>query len=287
MKKSIFISLLIMFLSVSSIWAKTCGLSYETILKYSSSKIEENYSTEFIEEEYYKEKIPAEYADAFLYYTRNFKNKSTFRRNFYSIMVHESNNFTSFVHKNADGSVDKGPSQLNSNNIKNPTFRKYYNPNDESRITSVYCFYMVMTINFYYDLVSKYGEKYAFYAYNGGEKVVKLVKNNENIEDPRKESLLNQVRIYDSKVRNKLASINSEIESYINNYKAIKVVELASEIMSDLYHNELSPTLLKNICKFGDNNLFYIRREDFIYFEFEEIGIICNPSIGGFEIQTA
>lgn len=287
MKKSIFISLLIMFLSVSSIWAKTYGLSYETILKYSSSKIEENYSTEFIEEEYYKEKIPAEYADAFLYYTRNFKNKSTFRRNFYSIMVHESNNFTSFVHKNADGSVDKGPSQLNSNNIKNPTFRKYYNPKDESRITSVYCFYMVMTINFYYDLVSKYGEKYAFYAYNGGERVVKLVKNNENIEDPRKESLLNQVRIYDSKVRNKLAFINSEIESYINNYKAIKVVELASEIMSDLYHNELSPTLLKNICKFGDNNLFYIRREDFTYFEFEEVGIICNPSIGGFEVQTA
>jgi hypothetical protein len=203
-------------------------------------------------------------------------------------MVHESDNFTAFVHKNGDGSVDKGPSQLNSNNIKNPTFRKYYNPIDESHITSVYCFYMVMTINFYYDLVSKYGEEYAFYGYNGGEKAIKLVKMNKDIEDPQPESLLFKVRDYNKKVRNKLAKTNSELDLYINQFKTAKAVEMASEIMSEFYHNEIASSLLdKDINKFGNKRLFYIRREDLAYLELEEIGIICNSKIGSFDVQTA
>ena len=289
MKKYIFTLLFMMLISVASLSGRSFDLmSYENVVAYTSSKVNVMYSQEYIEEQYYLEKIPAEYADAFIYYTRNFKNKSNFRRNFYSIMKHESNNFTAFVHKNADGSIDKGPSQLNSNNIKNPTFRKFYNPKDESHITSVYCFYMVMTINFYYDLVSKYGENYAFYAYNGGEKAIKLVKANENIEDPQPESLLFKVRDYDKKVRIKLAKTNSELDLYINQFKTAKAVEMASEIMSEFYHNEIASSMLdKDINKFGNKRLFYIRREDLAYLEFEEIGIICNSKIGSFDVQTA
>lgn len=295
MKKFIFTMLIMMTYVMSSFGSSFDSLTYENVIEFTKSKVNVEYSQEYIEEQYYLEKIPAEYADAFIYYTRNFKNKSSFRRNFYSIMRHESNNFTAFENKNADGSVDKGPSQLNSNNIKNPKFRKYYNPTDESHITSVYCFYMVMTINFYYDLVSKYGEKYAFYAYNGGEKVIKLVKEsemikttNKNIEDSQTESLLHKVCVYNDKVRNKLAKTNSELDLYINQFKTLKAVELATEIMSEMYHVDVtSASFTKDIYEPFNQHLFYVRREDLAYFEFEEIGIICNSSIGRFQVQTA
>ncbi len=289
MKKFIISSLMLMMTVLSSLVAGTFDfdkVSYKNIMAFSMSEVRTKYSQEYIEEEFYKEKIPAEYADAFLYYTRNYKNKSEFRKNFYSIMVHESDGFTAFVHKNKDGSIDKGPSQLNSNNIKNPNFRKYYNPKDESHITSVYCFYMVMTINFYHDLVSKYGEEYAFFAYNGGERVVDLIK--ENIKDSRKESLLSQVKNYDKCVRRKLAKTNSEIEKFANHFKVAKAIEMASKLMSSFDNLHMFPALklTKNIQKPVKKNLFYVRKEDPVYFEFEEVGIIYNPAIGRFDVQS-
>ena len=107
MKKYIFTLLFVMLISIASLSGRSFDLmSYENVVAYTSSKVNVMYSQEYIEEQYYLEKIPAEYSDAFIYYTRNFKNKSKFRRNFYSLMVHESDNFTAFVHKNGDGSVD-------------------------------------------------------------------------------------------------------------------------------------------------------------------------------------
>ena len=135
---------------------------------------------------------------------------------------------------------------------------------------------------------NKYGEEYAFYGYNGGEKAIKLVKMNKDIEDPQPESLLFKVRDYNKKVRNKLAKTNSELDLYINQFKTAKAVEMASEIMSEFYHNEITSSMLdKDINKFGNKHLFYIRREDLAYLELEEIGIICNSKIGSFDVQTA
>ncbi len=94
-------------------------------------------SDEKLIENFYLDNIPAEYSDAFLYYTRN---RKEMRPYFFSLMMHESNGFTIFEHKNKDGSYDYGPSQLNSNNIKNEKFRNWYNPKDESHITNKYCF---------------------------------------------------------------------------------------------------------------------------------------------------
>lgn len=283
MKKSMFI-LLISLLSIIPLWSKEIyKYSYEQTYAYSLGELNTKYTQYELEENFYKERIPAEYSDAFLYYTRKFPQ---IRKSFYCLMIHESNNFTAFVHKNKDGSVDYGPSQLNSNNIKNATFRKYYNPKDESHITSRYCFYMVMTINFYYDLVCKYGEEYAFFAYNGGERCVKLIKN--NIKDSRYESLLTAVKTYDSAVRKIIKTTEPELTAFVNDYKTRKAVEMAINIITKQNSDEMKPFLYgQYIIESWYNRFLYVRREDLAYLELEEIGIISYPSIGTLSIETA
>ena len=189
-------------------------------------------SDEKIVEKWYLERIPKEYGDAFLYYT---KDKPEMRMYFYSLMVHESDNFRAYKHKNKDGSYDYGPSQLNSRNIKNPLFKKLYNPKDESHITSVYCFYMVMSINFYWDLVCKHGYDYAFYAYNGGEKTVGYKKNGLN----KNTSLMRNVTAYDKKVRGLMENHIAELNAYMVVAREMHINELMnSQYLTDaVKHN--------------------------------------------------
>ncbi len=283
MKKFMLIMFVILFATISG-WTKNHTYTFDEIYLDSLNKTEREYSQTKIDEMFYLENIPKEYADAFIYYTRKFPQ---IRRDFYSLMRHESQNFTAFYHKNADGSVDKGPSQLNSNNIKSKTFRDFYNPTDESHITSVYCYYMVMTINFYYDLVMKYGQEYAFYGYNGGEPCIKWIKTNNY--DPRYEGRIKAVKEYDTAVRNKRKATDLLLEEYTTKFKFDKAFEMAMEVMNEQNNCEISQIYLfgKYFIKFGNNRFLYIRREDLIEFKFEEIGIICNPSIGALQIQTA
>ena len=194
-----------------------CNLSFTVFANRTDSKLEEAW---------YKERIPAKYADAFLYYTRT---KPEMRMNFYSLMVHESNNFTVFVHKNNDGSYDYGPSQLNSKNLTNKTFQKYYRPTDESHITNKYCFYMVETINFYWDLYNKVGEDYAFFAYNGGEKAADWKKRGINPNS----SLIKNVTAYDKAVRSNIEKYTKELASYKEEARSSHIAELKREF-SDL-----------------------------------------------------
>lgn len=179
-------------------------------------------SDDYLEEQWYLERIPKEYGDAFLYYTQD---RTEMRMHFYSLMVHESNNFKAFVNKNLDGSWDYGPSQLNSNNIKNPLFRELYNPKDESHITSKYCFYMVMSINLYWDLVCKYGYEYAFYAYNGGERTIRYKKAGIN----QNTSLMKSVTSYDMKVRELIDKHTMELNTYKLVAREMHIYELMSE----------------------------------------------------------
>lgn len=239
---------------------------------------------EMLEENFYLDNIPTEYGDAFLYYT---KDKKEMRPYFFSLMMHESNGFTAFKHKNKDGSYDYGPSQLNSNNIKNEKFRKWYNPKDESHITNRYCFYMVMSINFYWDLVNKYGYDYAFYAYNGGERTVKLIKNKSS----RNASLVKAVKSYDAAVRKRMQQAEKNLEKYVARKRAEHIDELQYKIIENFddirlvvlnrsNKNKSNDSILQDTNEFGNYNIFYIRREDFLQFEIKE-GVVIGETIIG------
>ena len=242
-------------------------------------------SDEILEENFYLDNIPIEYGDAFLYYT---KNRKEMRPYFFSLMMHESNGFTAFKHKNKDGSYDYGPSQLNSNNIKNEKFRNWYNPKDESHITNRYCFYMVMSINFYWDLVNKYGYDYAFYAYNGGERTVKLIKNKSS----HNASLIKAVKSYDAAVRKQMQQAEINLENYRVQKRAEHINELQCKITESFYSVCLESieqsikdktnnlVVLQNTDKFGNNDIFYIRREDLLQFEIKE-GVVVGETIIG------
>ena len=240
---------------------------------------------EMLEENFYLDNIPTEYGDAFLYYT---KDKKEMRPYFFSLMMHESNGFTAFKHKNKDGSYDYGPSQLNSNNIKNEKFRNWYNPKDESHITNRYCFYMVMSINFYWDLVNKYGYDYAFYAYNGGERTVKLIKNKSS----RNASLIKAVKSYDAAVRKRMQQAEKNLEKYVAQKRAEHIDELQYKIIENFNDIRLvaldrsknksksNDSILQDTNEFGNYNIFYIRREDLLQFEIKE-GVIIGETIIG------
>ena len=244
---------------------------------------------EMLEENFYLDNIPTEYGDAFLYYT---KDKKEMRPYFFSLMMHESNGFTAFKHKNKDGSYDYGPSQLNSNNIKNEKFRKWYNPKDESHITNRYCFYMVMSINFYWDLVNKYGYDYAFYAYNGGERTVKLIKNKSSSNA----SLIKAVKSYDAAVRKRMQQAEKNLEKYVAQKRAEHIDELQYKIIENFNDIRLvaldrsknksksNDSILQNTNEFGNYNVFYIRREDLLQFEIKEGVVIGETIIGTFNI---
>ena len=247
-------------------------------------------SDEMLEEKFYLDNIPTEYGDAFLYYT---KDKKEMRPYFFSLMMHESNGFTAFKHKNKDGSYDYGPSQLNSNNIKNEKFRNWYNPKDESHITNRYCFYMVMSINFYWDLVNKYGYDYAFYAYNGGERTVKLIKNKSS----HYASLIKAVKTYDAAVRKRMQQTETNLENYIVQKRAEHINELQCKKIErfdgyDTYltslnvsnENESNNSILQDTNEFGNYNIFYIRRKDLLQFEIKEGVVIGKTIIGTFNI---
>lgn len=236
---------------------------------------------EMLEENFYLDNIPTEYGDAFLYYT---KDKKEMRPYFFSLMMHESNGFTAFKHKNKDGSYDYGPSQLNSNNIKNEKFRNWYNPKDESHITNRYCFYMVMSINFYWDLVNKYGYDYAFYAYNGGERTVKLIKNKSS----HNASLIKAVKSYDAAVRKRMQQAEINLEKYVAQKRAEHIDELQYKIIENfndirlvaLNRSKSNDSILQDTNELGNYNIFYIRREDLLQFEIKE-GIIIGETIIG------
>lgn len=164
-----------------------------------------------MEERFYKNRIPKEYADAFLYYTRNVPE---LRMSFYSIMVHESANFKVYKRKNTNGSFDLGPSHLNSNNIKNAYFRELYNPKDESHITNVYCFYMVMSLNYFIDMVDKFNGNImnAYYAYNGGQKAPSII--NSKYVPKNKVNYVKNVKSYGNIVSSYVNQFTEELQSY-------------------------------------------------------------------------
>ena len=113
--KSFIIKIVLLFVFICSLYGNVSPKQNATNKRADMEK-HRYATTNAIMEMYYKEHIPEEFCDAFIYYTRTCPD---IRQEFYSIMVHESGNFKSYVNKNANGSYDLGPSQLNSYNLKN------------------------------------------------------------------------------------------------------------------------------------------------------------------------
>lgn len=211
------------------------------------------------EEEFYKERIPKEFADAFLYYTQDCKN---LRLPFYAIMFHESGNFKSYVNKNLNGTYDLGPSQLNTSNMENARFRELYNPKDESHVTTKYCFYMVMTINFFKDLVYKYGIDNAIYCYNGGEKALSILES-KSLSDKYK-TYVNNITNYHNSVSKYIEKFQIDFNNYMEYEKDLFITEGLNKFNEEyckveLVHKNFYPTLyIQSVDKFsneGINNL--------------------------------
>ncbi len=232
---------------------------------------------EEIEENFYKTRIPKAYSDAFLYYTRNHKE---LRMSFYSIMVHESANFKVYERKNSNGSYDLGPSHLNTNNIKNAYFRELYNPTDESHITNKYCFYMVMSLNYFIDMVDKFDGNLtdAYYAYNGGQKAPSII-HSKNIPK-NKQKFAKNVSAYGNAIINNTEKYAEELKLYkqeILNYicKGLEYLrnhEFRYESGTNVYiqFNEIGQLVLKttppisNVLVMNNSKHFYKFRNDII-----------------------
>lgn len=289
--KKYFIILLIIL--VSTIYVFSYNNFTPNLSTHTKANIKKIPSTNDLMEMFYKERIPEEFCSAFLYYT---KDNPTIRPDFYSIMVHESANFTAFVNKNKNGSYDYGPSQLNSDNLKNDYFMWLYDPKDKSMINSTYTHYMVITINFYKDLVRKYGKDYALYAYNGGERCVDLIKNDS--KDPKYTSLLSNVRAYNRNVTKRTEQTIQEITEYVHIQRQL----IAEDI--DIYGNFLKSynmmtfknnssiqisSLVKNINEPRNNICLYFfrRRKNFIKLEQEKFEIERHPIIHMLKVKFA
>ena len=279
--KNLLSKLIIFMVLCTSMYAKT---REEILVEISQQRIPD----EVFIEDFYRERIPAEYSEAFLYYTRDCPE---IRMNFYSLMVVESGNFTVFRHINKNGTVDLGPSQLNSSNLKNERFVRIFTPKDKSKITSKYCYYMVMSIGYYKDLYERFGERYAFFAYNGGDKAARFIKSGETHHS---RSLIKNVTRYDNIVREKIQKYSLELHEYVVNKRINHVLEIYNELAERNVWEEIEK-LLNPVTKFESNDpieSFYelclnrtpyiIRKKELFEFKSKEICIITDPEVYGF-----
>lgn len=137
---------------------------------------------------FFSERIPEEFLLCFMYYTKDNKNM---RNMIYSIMKHESQNFSSYINdRNANGTSDHGPMMLNSSNIKNGRFMIKFQKDREMMEKMGYDmktkngllnWYTAIGIKMYINLVQRYEKQkkndpmwYALRAYNAGESVNKV-----------------------------------------------------------------------------------------------------------------
>lgn len=292
--KKIFSILVSLFILTNAV-AKTSFLPFSFTTLPPFHKISEDLlPTSAIEEQFYREKIPAEYADAFIYYT---KDCPEIRLNFYSIMVYESGNFKAFVNKNPNGTYDYGPSQLNSANLEDDWFMEKFSPKETKYITSKYCEYMVITINFYNDLYKTWGD-YSFYAYNGGPKAARLKQ--QNVTSPQYESLLKNVTVYYNSVKQNISKFSLELNQYIlktriNHVKTLeeeynsKMAKLESIHIENLLNcnSRINITCcINNIDKRVSNPiLYYVKRKEFTDLDREEVAIVVDSIIGRFNVE--
>ena len=135
---------------------------------------------------------------------------------------------------------------------------------------------MVETINFYWDLYNKVGEKYAFFAYNGGEKAANWKKRGINPNS----SLIKNVTAYDKAVRSNVEKHTKELASYKEEARSSHIAELKREFhehslktfqarykqnKSDLENRSNVNAIVTFYIQ--SPRIMYIKREDFLLYE--------------------
>ena len=127
-----------------------------------------------------------------------------------------------------------------------------------------------------------------FYAYNGGERTVKLIKNKSS----HYASLIKAVKSYDAAVRKQMRQAEINLENYKVQKRAEHINELQCKITESFYGICLTPleqstkdksnnlVVLQDTNKFGNNDVFYIRRENLLQFEIKE-GVVIGETIIG------
>ena len=136
---------------------------------------------------------------------------------------------------------------------------------------------MVETINFYWDLYNKVGEKYAFFAYNGGERAANWKKRGIKSNS----SLIKNVTVYDKAVRSNVEKYTKELASYKKEARSLHIAELKKEFhelglksfqarykdnKSNL-ENRVSTNIII-MFHIQSSCIAYIKREDFLSYEF-------------------
>jgi hypothetical protein len=235
-----------------------------------------------LEFKFYKERIPDEFSDAFLFYTDN---DSELRLKFYSLMVVESANFKYYYNKNPNGTVDIGPSQLNSANLEDPWFVQIFSPKNDKYINTHHTYCMVLTINFFKDITTWADKEYKFMVYNGGPKAQRIVPL--AYKTAAQKSFTRNVTNYDKLVRAQIEKTKEDFEKFVTNeyynmsalrISAILQLKPAEELKS-VIKNFSSGKKPIDFNKPRDNNVLYIkRRYNFVKFDLEEF-IIENQSI--------
>ena len=114
--------------------------------------------------------VPKELFDSFKEYTMMDSEKETmlFCIQILSIGYWESGWKVTRSKQNRDGSYDVGYMMLNTKNIDNQRFMDIYGPSGVEDVSNEFETYLIVCINFYKDLYSRYKSD-AVYAYNCGE----------------------------------------------------------------------------------------------------------------------
>jgi hypothetical protein len=141
------------------------------------------------------ENVPVEYSKSFFDNTRNNYELGLV---YLGIAMKESEGFLHRVSikPNKDGSIDLGPMQLNSNNLKNEKFMMAFAP--EECIENIDVYYMIICINYFNSLLKDWeGNLYkALQNYNGGRKAV---QNNTRITQKYAECVIGHYKGFKDK----------------------------------------------------------------------------------------
>ena len=233
-----------------------------------------------LEEKFYKQNIPSEYYDAFIYHSRF---NPEIRLAFYSIMVHESVNFKYFINRNGNGSYDIGPSQLNNLNLENKRFMDAYAPKDMKYVHTLYCYYMVITINFFKDMYHKYNLHDALYIYNGGEKAINILASTDKHVKKKYEKFIKNITSYNVGVTKCINKNTDRLNEFLIKEKNIYLTSLLIASNPSYCHQLASMRLrdqIIDINKFiydGVDNIF--TRQYLTNLFYEKGVIICDSEI--------
>lgn len=172
-------AIIYLIMQIITVFAFGNNLSKEQYLQSHSYKINKDVESRKIFNKYFedvayykfiKESIPEKFVLPFFQFTKDNKNLGI---EILGIAKHESNWKWFRGKMNENGSVDLGPLMLNSFNIQDKSFMKYFANNCEEYIYDLDIYYMLICINYYKNIRINYGPWHALQIYNGGYRAIR------------------------------------------------------------------------------------------------------------------